>query len=479
MNRKFYFLLSFTYCLFFFLMRVLASPTLSSDEAEQYFYAQNFQLAYSSQAPLITWLLHPLYLINSLNFFSINLIKYFFYFIFLISFYSVVEKIINKDLRLSCFLSLVLCHLYSIKFHIDLIHTVLATALAALSLSIFFKLVENPKASNYIILGFVISLGILAKYNFIFLCFGILLALAFDKTHRKLLFKSPNIFYFILALIIPLALHIYGLFGNGFTSFAHASNKASLTQESFWNFEIQIRMFIKILQTALLPSICLIFFKIQYSKNLIGRIFIFSYGILIVSIYLLQIKNFSSHWIAPIAFLVPLFLFSNLQENKRTKVFNIFCTLLIIISIALHTVSTFRPEINNKSKAMHINFEKIYMHLNKLYDFNKTIFISNNIFILSNLKQAGKIKTLWLEKLSYDYYLKKHKRLEAIEEYKETIFKLEEKPVIILSKRDLNKKENLPKRFRKIFGNIKYSHSFRQKLKMHKKKNFKYYLWEA
>jgi 4-amino-4-deoxy-L-arabinose transferase-like glycosyltransferase len=195
-------------------VRLLTSPTLGIDDAEQALLAQRFAWGYQlRQPPLYTWLLLPVIGAIGPNLLALSLVRYLLLGLTFFCIYGVARRWI-ADPRLSALavLSYAAIYMFGYYAHHDLTHsTALAAAIAA-SFYAFARLVERPTAARYVVLGVCFGLGMLAKWNFIMLAAGLPLACLIDRRFRPLVL-DPRLLLalFAMALImIPTALWTLG-----------------------------------------------------------------------------------------------------------------------------------------------------------------------------------------------------------------------------------------------------------------------------
>lgn len=476
-DRIKYFGFSFAYCLVFFLIRVFSSDTLSPDEAEQYFYAENFELCYTNQAPLVTWILFLINKFSVVDVFSMNLLKYSLFFFFLCFFYLIIEKTVKKELHSSAFLAISLVPLYSFNFHKDLIQSLALACFSTLTVYLSLKLLEDNSLCNYSLLGLSMACGVLSKYNFVFLAIGIVLGILSIKDARTKIMRPSGVLVALASFFILLSPHIYGLIENNFSTIAHATNKANAVDREFFNFISQLHLLADFFLVFALMSMSFVLFKVKAHKSLILRIAFFSFVALLAAIYIMQVKHFMIHWLASIAFLLPIAFFVNLEE--RFKYSKLIFNSLIIAFLAFTVFASVSSQNKiTKNNSREVNFHKIVDQINTAYDKEKVLLVSNNIFLLANLELHGDFDIKWLNEISYDHYLSKKERKKAIRRYKAELEGIDKQQVVVLSKQDI-KKERLPKRFRLIYGDLAYKHKFKNRFNTDSKKNFIYFLWEV
>jgi 4-amino-4-deoxy-L-arabinose transferase-like glycosyltransferase len=195
-------------------LRLLTSPTLGVDDAEQAFLAQRFAWGYQlRQPPLYTWLLLPPIAALGPSLLALGLVRYLLLGLTFLFLYRVARRWI-ADARLAglAVLSYSAIYIFGYYAHHDLTHsTALAAALAA-SFYVFARLVERPTAAGYLALGVCFGLGMLAKWNFVMLALGLPLACLLHRRLRPLVL-DPRLLLALAAMalvVAPAALWVLG-----------------------------------------------------------------------------------------------------------------------------------------------------------------------------------------------------------------------------------------------------------------------------
>jgi lipopolysaccharide core galacturonosyltransferase RgtB len=208
------FLLLAAYFLLQLLLRVLVSPNLELDEAEQLVLTQQLSWGYGSQPPLYTWLQAGLFSILGVNTFSLALLKNMLLFSTYACVYFAGRTLgFSKQAAITAMLSLFLLPQILWESQRDLTHSVLATSLSAATLAVWFYLRKKPSTVNYLLLGICWGLGIIAKYNYGIFLVSLLVASLTLVEYRKLLLKR-QILYTIAAAFVIVAPHVIWIYSN-------------------------------------------------------------------------------------------------------------------------------------------------------------------------------------------------------------------------------------------------------------------------
>lgn len=201
------------YLLGHFALRMMLSPTLGIDDAEQTLFAQHWAFSYRfRQPPLFTWMLLPVINLLGPGVLAISLIRYSLLAMTFILFYLTARSCLS-DRRMAglAVLSFALIYVFAYYAHHDLTHTTALGAMIALTLYATVRLTENPTWSAYLLLGLVFGLGMLAKWNFLMLAIGLPIAgLLHPQLRRHIL--TPKIIVTLIAMaaiLVPTALWMF------------------------------------------------------------------------------------------------------------------------------------------------------------------------------------------------------------------------------------------------------------------------------
>jgi 4-amino-4-deoxy-L-arabinose transferase-like glycosyltransferase len=212
-SRKVFLVLSL-YFLLQLAARLLVSPGLELDEAEQLVLTQTMQWGYGSQPPLYTWLLGGIFRLSGVTIFSLALLKNLLLFAtYFFTYRSARELGYGRDVALAAMLSLFFIPQIVWESQRDLTHSVLATTLAAATIYFWIYLKNRPSSVGYAVMGMVWGMGLLAKYNYAIFLAGLLIASATIKEYRQLMAKK-QIFLSLLVMSLFVAPHALWMIDN-------------------------------------------------------------------------------------------------------------------------------------------------------------------------------------------------------------------------------------------------------------------------
>jgi 4-amino-4-deoxy-L-arabinose transferase-like glycosyltransferase len=354
------------YCVAYAALRLLVSPTLELDEAEQFLAAKVIALGYSDQPPLFTWILSAAAFPFGMNIVTIIAVKYSILFFFYFSFYHVARTFWDAEKSLIVTGSLLLFPTYSYEFNRNLTHTILLAAMASVTCLVYVRLVKKRTTLCYLLMGISAGLGILSKYNFVFFLCALVLASLSLRDFRKVIFDSKTLLSVVVCLVI-LSPHFLWLVREKFPSVREAFGKAgtgALRLDSLWHlFTFTLSSFV---EAIAFPILFLVFFrrrmrKEEYAGGGIPSLFrlMALYGLLLplVIIFAFHMGHFSGKWLAPVFFAIPLALFSSFEtEGKRLKVFGSICIGAAVAIFLARAFIGFCPDITKKTERIHIPF---------------------------------------------------------------------------------------------------------------------------
>ncbi len=178
-GRRFILFLS-CYLLLHVLFRVLVSGNAELDEAEQLVWGQQFRLGYGAELPLYTWLQAALFHLMGTNMVAVTLLRNLLLFVtYLFTYLNAREVTGSERCGVAAAASLLLIPQIAWESQRIMTHMVLATALTAVSLFFFMRMLRTGSLKYYLLFGLAAGLGLLTKYNFgIFLVSLLLSALS-------------------------------------------------------------------------------------------------------------------------------------------------------------------------------------------------------------------------------------------------------------------------------------------------------------
>ena len=169
-------------------VRVAISPSLKWDEAEQMLWSQQLSLGYGAQPPLYTWLQWGVNQILGPSVLALSLLKHSLLALTYALMWLAARELLGPRGAWWVAASLMLLPplgWYSIR---DQTHTILVAATTCGAWWMLLRIVRRPSPWNFVGLGLVCALGMLAKYSFAMVIVAMLLAALSVPTVRRALF---------------------------------------------------------------------------------------------------------------------------------------------------------------------------------------------------------------------------------------------------------------------------------------------------
>ena len=322
-------------------------PTVSNlnlplDTIEHLAWGSNLGWGYSKHPPMVAFFLQFFYQIFGNNDWAYYLLSQ----IFVVTAFFVVWKFSEnffKDQKYSLISILVLEGVYFYNFTTPEFNVnVCQLPFWALTVYYCWKSVEDNKIKNWILFGVFAGLGILSKYIFFSLLFGITIFLIYSI----LKVKKFNLKYFIpfTIFIFIISPHIFWLYNNNFSTITYGLNRSGLEEQELLNHLYNPLTFLGKQIGILSPFFIMIFFLVSKFKikfNFKDKKFIFLNTIFIIPIILMfSISLFTgikirTMWMTPFYLFIGVYFIYLFKEKiyfKNLKKFIFIFLLFFIIS---------------------------------------------------------------------------------------------------------------------------------------------------
>ena len=378
-------LIIFLYCASYAILRLLVSPAMELDEAEQFINGAAFHLGYAHQAPLYTWIVWLVSLVSGRGLVMLVLLKYGMLLLFYISFYLVARIFWEPGESLLATGCLLLFPIYSYETNRDLSNTVLLSLMAVVSCYFFLRLLFYGTGCDYILFGASCGLGMLSKYNFVFclsamLLFGVTDAYGRRAVFNKKIFLSTFIF---LIMVLP---HFLWLAHNGFSSVQYVYKLSSFGLPKGRSFPIFL--FSAYLEVILFLLVFQLFLGRQMSfgglfraeqksgaeafpgylspKRIFPALALYGLAVPLAGIIIFNPAHFQSRWLTPVYFTLPLAGFSMLKSRSPRAHFaylGYLCMTIAAVVFAVRALAGFFPDVTGKTERIHIPYPELSRQL--------------------------------------------------------------------------------------------------------------------
>ncbi|MEJ2309304.1 MAG: glycosyltransferase family 39 protein [Gammaproteobacteria bacterium] len=389
-------LILFVYFCINLLVRVVISPNVGLDEAEQILLTQSLEWGYNSQPPLYTWMQYIYFKLFGNNIFALSLLKNTLLFLTYIFVYKSARLVTNDSiLAVIATASLILIPQISWESQRALTHSVLLTCVSSIIIYFIFKIkytAENVSIRYYSLLGLLIAIGMLTKYSFSIFIFAVLVASLMDEKLRGFILKKELIITFSIAAIL-LAPHILWFIDNISVVTNSTISKLSPDQEDF-SFVTGIISLLKAILAFLAPLLIVSFLAFRNSLTNNGSAFIFHFFIIvIITLILFTIvtgaTNYKDRWMQPYFFLMGIYIASkiNIENLKSLNVAVYFSVvyLVMFLIVSVLIVRVYFPDITSRYSRLNYPFHALSHQINKI-GFERGFIIAESKSIGGNMK---------------------------------------------------------------------------------------------
>jgi hypothetical protein len=333
-----------------FILRLVISPSLFSDDADLIIFQQSLAWGYSEQPPLYSWLFWLIALPLGPNLLSLTLLRSLILGAICWGVYLSGQAIWEdrRLARLAAF-SLLLVPLLAWHALTYLTHSLLMTAVCAFTFFVAVRLVQRGRTWDYIWLGLCVALGLLSKYNFVFFAASLLAAgLTVPAVRWRLLDWRIGLSVLVSAvLILPHALWVYQFLH--LLRLSYADKTVTYTEFLLWGIiprgclELVINLGI---HASVLVAAFFVFFPAAFRRAPAGdrserlysqwtaRYFWALAGLHLVYTLVTQANRMHERWLEPYFILLPVCLFGRLAGLAIPR-FRLTCFVWLLLLFAL------------------------------------------------------------------------------------------------------------------------------------------------
>ncbi len=326
-------------------LRTVVSSSLETDEAEQVLFSQWLRASYLSKPPLYTWLQILFFKLFGTNVLALSLLKNG----LLFSTYAFVfagARLLFNDARLAVLatLSLLLIPQISWESQRDLTHSILVTALSAMSFYVVLRLLQSQCSRDYVWLGVAIGFGTLAKYNFALFIAAVLITLLTYARGRSVL--SDRRALLTLAAVLIIVLPYAGWVVFHLDSVTSSLHDLDIGPSNYFVKGTGRLIYVTLMFLGPLCLVYLLLFPRGFSMILrhhpmhrtsfpVQRYFLALFCLLWVMILVWRVTYFKDRWMQPLFFLFPLYFFTYVKDtSSHPRASRVF------LALALLTAST-------------------------------------------------------------------------------------------------------------------------------------------
>lgn len=383
------------------------------EDAEQAYYSQWWRWGYDDQPPLYTWLQLLVNSIFGVSKFSFSFLRALLFSSTLIVLYRFGRIYLKrKQLALLALLLLVLVPSFVDFTFRRLSHTTLLLLTVVTTFIVLTRLIRVKSILNYTLLGAIVGLGILTKYNYFLFLAAIFMLVFFDNEFRKVLLNWKIIISLLVTAIIVFPHVMWLVNHNEYVSELTRSVAIKTLKSKEGVFILSpllafVASFFKLILPLLVVVVTLILIKkikwVNVNKtDWLVKLFWIQVVVLAMTFTVLNIQKVETRWLLPLFFPFVILLLSKLKIDdnpKFTKPFY-YCFLAVLL---IQTLRTPVEKMLRIPSSVHFGFYSISDKLNIKY--------KNNTWVLPNVTYAGNIRILNPDREIYamdDYSLPKN-----------------------------------------------------------------------
>lgn len=278
-------------------------------------------------------------------------------------------------------------------------HTSLLCLAILASFIVLQRLLQKKSLVNYVLLGLVIGVGVLSKYNYVLFLGALGLALFFDKGLQKIIFNK-KILVTVLLVCLLLAPHLYWLFGSdGY--FTELRESVALKTESKSETVLYVigpllslgLTLVKLMAPLLaLVALAFAFGKVTFHKPKVDWLLKFMIAqllVLLVFFVFLNVQKVEERWLLPLV--LPYMVL--LMQSIIFKAPRIWCRYLFILFLSVIVIQIVRTPVEKAlgiPSSVHFGFEPLSNVLTERY--------ANKQWMLPDVTYGGNIRILNPEK---------------------------------------------------------------------------------
>ncbi len=332
---------------------------LPDDMAENYVWGQEMQLGYYKHPPFFAWVAYAWLSFFGTSHFAYYLLSQFTVVVAMIFIFLLSRRFISENKAVFAVILLEFIIYYNFKAFRFNANTILLPLFPAISF-FFVKSLQENRTKDWVLFGFTVTLGMLAKYA----TFALLAVFVLYALHkRRDVFKNKRAYLAVLVFIVTISPHIYWLFQTDFITFKYAHSQIQ-TRHFFGYYALRFP-FAQI--PFILCAALVVFFTTKKSQNSIENstqnnallLYLTFMPTLVMTVLGFAANmEISSVWGIPNWFLFTTFLLRNREISKPRVI--ILLAALLNIAYLIYGICIYAFDVNvklNRYDARKVNAE--------------------------------------------------------------------------------------------------------------------------
>lgn len=379
--------------LYFFLNALtqgLVSPTADLDQAQQLLLSQDRAWGYGAQPPLYTWIVHTLFGITGPSLGVLLGLKALLLAALMLGAFQVARQLgLEGSRQQAALIGFAFIPQIVWEAQRDLTHSVLATVLGMWTLWAFLALRRAPQIRSYLMLGVLMALGVMSKYNYLIFMVALLVAGFATPSYRPRVW-NPWMLLSLLVAVCLLLPHLAWIVSHQdvATSSAHKFRMdGGFTLQGLGSLGMGMLAF----SAPLLLAAGLSRRKLDAhtgateEARILGRLLGVVILLLALSVLVSGATNVKDRWLQPLLFFLPLFIASIVAI--RIRMFSALAIALLTLVAVILPGRTLLAEWSGKVSRPNLPYAAAANEIRKLAD-NPAFIVSDSELLAGNLRLA-------------------------------------------------------------------------------------------
>lgn len=348
------------------------------EDAEQAYYSQWLRWGYDDQPPLYTWLQYVVNQVFGVQKISFSLLRGLI-FAGILLLMGQFARNMDKDHKTAelAVLGLVLLPVFIDFAFRRLSHTSLLCLAILASFLVIQRLLHHKIWGNYALLGLVVGIGMLSKYNYVlfFCAFGF--ALFFDKGLRQIVFNKKILLSVFIAVLL-LVPHFHWLLGPDGYLLELRESIALKTENSTKNtlnvigplFSLVLTLVKLMAPLLVVLALAFTFKKVAFYKpkpDWFTKFALAQLTVLVLFFVVLNVQKVEERWLLPLVLPFMVLLFRSV-EFKSVPKWSSYLFIMFLSVIALQVARTPAEKVLGIPSSVHFGFEPVSKCLQKHAD---------------------------------------------------------------------------------------------------------------
>lgn len=404
-DRFFFVWLIAGYVALHFLLRIVFSPVLGTDDVTIAVQAQELAWGYEfRQPPLYTWLQWASDRLVGIGVHSHALLRYLLLFLTYLFLYLSARRLFRRhSTAIVATLSLSLTYPFAVSIHQGVTHSILLSALMAASVYAFIRLEAKPTLAAYAALGIALGLGMFSKYGFLVFAAAFLGAAASLPRFRRVLLDRRMLVAAGIVLLIAFA-PLYWLLDQQDRLFA-AVTALGAKETTSPSFPQRIGSLLSLMSAVLqflapLWLFLLAFFPRAFSRaapaaagddygRLLGRTLLISLAVLAIALVLGLLGSVHPRWMHAFLLLFPLYFFTRAEnayaEGVAKPGYLMTLAIIPLLVLVLWAGQTYLAPQFGKTTRFHAPYDRLAAHLQQAVP-APALIIAEDEYLAGNLR---------------------------------------------------------------------------------------------